>query len=122
MTDPAHMRANAPHRLGISLLAITLFAAGSSILPIGAAEHTVAPGEALSIIADEHAVSIDLARIARDDRARPGANPHAPHAADLFSAFSLDLAAEDDGVRLRARFERAPVSPATRHAAREEIR
>ena len=53
------MRANAPHRLGISLLAITLFAAGSSILPIGAAEHTVAPGEALSIIADEHAVSIE---------------------------------------------------------------
>lgn len=59
MTDPAHKRANAPHRLGISLVAITLFAAGSSILPIGAAEHTVAPGEALSIIAAEHAVSVD---------------------------------------------------------------
>ena len=59
MTDPAHKRANAPHRLGVTLVAIAIVAAGSTILPTGAAEHTVAPGEALSIIADEHAVSIE---------------------------------------------------------------
>lgn len=59
MTDPAHKRVNAPRTLGASLLAITLFATGSSILPIGAAEHTVAPGEALSIIAAEYAVSVE---------------------------------------------------------------
>ena len=59
MTDPAHKRANAPHRLGITMVPITVFAAGSSMLPIGAAEHTVAPGEALSIIAAEHAVSVE---------------------------------------------------------------
>ena len=59
MTDPAHKRVNAPRTLGASVLAITLFATGSSILPIGAAEHTVAPGEALSIIADQYAVSVE---------------------------------------------------------------
>lgn len=59
MTDPAPTRANAPRHLGLSLVAITLFAAGSTILPIGAAEHTVTPGEALSIIAADYAVPVE---------------------------------------------------------------
>ena len=50
-----------------------------------------------------HALTVDLARIARDDRARPGANPNAPHAGDLFSALTLDLTPEAEGVRLHAR-------------------
>ncbi len=58
--------------------------------------------------AGDHALVVDLARIARDDRRRAGANPNAAHAADLFSSLTLDLAAEADGVRLRARFEGAP--------------
>ena len=36
MTDPAHKRATAPRTLGVSMVAIALFAAGSSILPIDA--------------------------------------------------------------------------------------
>lgn len=54
--------------------------------------------------AGEHALTVDLARIARDDRSRPGANPNAPHTGDLFSRLTLDLAPADGGVRLHARF------------------
>jgi hypothetical protein len=53
-----------------------------------------------------HALTVDLARIARDDRRRVGADPKAPHAGDLFSSLTVDLAPEADGARLRARLER----------------
>ena len=55
-----------------------------------------------------HALSVDLARIARDDRRRVGADPKAPHAGDLYSSLTVDLAPEADGVRLHARLERTP--------------
>lgn len=53
-----------------------------------------------------HALTVDLARIARDDQRRAGANPKAPHAGDLFSSLTVDLTPEADGVRLHARLER----------------
>ncbi|MEM9174432.1 MAG: hypothetical protein AAGC67_04300 [Myxococcota bacterium] len=54
------------------------------------------------------ALSVDFARMARNDRSRPGADPNATRLGDLFSSLRVDLAPQGDGVRLRARLERAP--------------
>ncbi len=59
MTDPVTTRVPLRRRLAVGALTTVVAAAGSTVLPGIAAEHTVAPGDVLSTIADEHAVPVD---------------------------------------------------------------
>ena len=59
MTDPVPTRVTLRRRLSVGVLTMTIAAAGATVLPGGAAEHTVAPGDVLSTIAADHAVSVD---------------------------------------------------------------